>query len=92
MISFDPSCIQRLVGTRVNLVSQHGNSMAGEDVCRNLNDFNVSKDAGWHHPAATWNLHGNLQCLHGNQFVSVSGRMMRALSPWLTDTSKLLSD
>ena len=34
----------------------------------------------------------NLQCLHGNQFVSVSGRMMRALSPWLTDTSKLLSD
>lgn len=24
--------------------------------------------------------------------VSVSGRMMRALSPWLTDTSKLLSD
>lgn len=25
-------------------------------------------------------------------FVSVSGRMMHALSPWLTDTSKLLSD
>lgn len=66
-------------------MSQHGNSVAGEDVCRNLNDFNVSKDAGWHHPAATWNL-------HGNQFVSVSGRTMRALSPWLTDTSKLLSD
>ena len=25
-------------------------------------------------------------------FASVSGHMMRALSPWLTDASKLLSD
>ena len=58
--------------------------MAGEDVRRNLNDFNVSKDVG-----TILRQHGTYMEI---MFVSVSGRMMHAPSPWLTDTSKLLSD